>query len=483
MTGAETHARIYTREVFQTEVTPAALGLRGLLDRMTDSPALRDQLAQQLGQALEAYATGYEQELARVIASFHVELSTEVAAQRILRVLAGAGSPMRALIAVVAHDADLGLAADNASVFDAMVAIQEHYGALAQLLVAGKAGDPFAAYQDVLRALAGRLAAVPADKPGAAAAPSPSAAIAARLSPAGALAFGAAQGAPDAPAAALDAWLADKPLTDELADVFRGPVRAVYALGARNVEAALAAWDRDIDAAAEAEVFSRFPFDRSSGDDLDPETLTAWLGPKRGRFAAELLPAVAGFVVQTRGWDGRAHHGAAHPCSDELCVHVPSALLARFDRLAAAADALWDDAGKPRALELSVTPRPFTLTGGGPVPELVRLTVGDQTAFYFNQRPKRTQLALDWTHDQTASLSVQLKQDGSVLLTPPAVVSSGTPWSLFHLLQQAERRGQTYTWQIKLSTSQVLTVGYDVVDPTEQVIGGRPRTVAIRRRR
>jgi len=480
--GATSHARMYTRKVFETEVAPAALGLRAVLDRLGDYPAARDQLAQLLGQALDAYATGYDQELARLIESFQVGVTSAIAAQRVLRVLSGSGSPLRALLSAVATDAALGLAGDKTSVFDAMAAVEDHYGPLAQLFVAGKAGDAFAAYQDVLRALGTQLAAPAAARPGAAAAPAPSEAFAARLSPAGVLAFATVQGAPAAPAVALDAWLADKLLTEDLVEVLRAPVRAVYALGARDVEAAIAAWDRALEAAADAELFSRFPFDRASGDDLDPQTLSAWLAPKRGRFAAELLPAMTGLVVPTQGWDGRVHHHAAQPCTgDPLCVRVPAQVLATFDRLAAAADLLWDAAGKPLALEVGVTPRPFALASAAPVPELVRLTVGETTAFYFNQRPKRSVMPVDWTRDQTASLSVQLKQDGRVLLTPPAVTAAGTPWSLFHLLQQAERRGSTYTWQIRLGPSQLLAVSYDVVDPTAEIFGA-PRPAISRRR-
>jgi hypothetical protein len=489
--GAETHARIYTREAFENEVKPAALAIHQLLDRLADRPALRDQLAQTLDKALEAYALGYEQELERVITSFRVDMSSEVAAQRILRALAGPASPMRSLVGVVAHDADLGLASGAASVFDAMASVEDHFGALAPLLAAGKSGDAFVAYQDVLRALAAELAApapAAAGKPGAATDAGPGAAFTARLSPAGTLALAVLTGAPDTPdtpLGALDAWLADKPLTDEIADVFRSPVRAAYALGAHDVEAALAAWGRDIEGAADADLFSRFPFDRGSGDDLDPQALTEWLQPKRGRFAADVLPAMAGLVVQERGFRGRTHYRPAHPCTseDDVCVRMPAALLAMLDRLGAASDLFWDDAGKPRPLEVAITPRPFTLAaGGGPLPELIRLTVGETSLFYFNQRPKRSVLALDWTHDQTAALSVQIKQDKSLSLTPPAVVAAGTPWSFFHLLQRAERRGSTYTWHVRIAPAQVLAVSYHVVDGTAQILGGTS-TVASRGRR
>lgn len=490
--GAETHARIYTREAFDHEVKPAVLATHKLLDRLADRPVLHGELAQMLQKALEGYAQGYEQELERLMTSLRIELSSEVAAQRVLRALAGPRSAMRELVRVVAHDAELGLASDKSGMFDAMTTVEDHFGGLVPLFAAGKSGDPFVAYQDVLRDLAARIGApaAVAGKPGAArpgaadaGAGAAGEALTARLSPAGSLALAAATGAADpatTPLGALDAWLADKPLTDDLAAVFRLPVRAGYQLGARDVEAALAAWDREIEASVDADLMSRFPFDRRSGDDLDPQTLTAWLHPKRGRLAADLLPAVTGLVVRARGWDGRARHRPAHPCTgDDVCVHVPPALLATLDRLAAASDLLWDDAGKPRPLEVEVTPRPFTLAAGaGPLPELVRLTVGETSVFYFNQRPKRSVLAIDWTRDQTASLSVQIKQDGSLSLTPPAVVASGTPWSLFHLLQQAERHGATYTWRVRLGPSQQLAVSYDIVDRSAQSLGGATTLVS-----
>jgi type VI secretion system protein ImpL len=184
---------------------------------------------------------------------------------------------------------------------------------------------------------------------------------------------------------------------------------------------------------------------------------------------------VAGLVERSRGWDGRWHHGSAHPCATGggVCVQVPARLLATLDRLSSAADVLWDEAGKPRPIALEVTPRPFTVSGlAGPVPELVRLSAGAADVFYFNQRPKRSRIDLDWTRDQVASLSVQVKDEGSLSLTPPALVVGGTPWSLLRLLEQADRRGSTYTFRVPLGGSRALAVSYDVVDPTGDALGG-----------
>jgi hypothetical protein len=493
--GAQTHQRVFTREAFEHDVKPTVVAVHQLLDQLANRPALHAQLAQVLDRALAAYATGYEEELERMFTSFRVSLGSETGAQRVLRALAGSRSPLRELVQAIAHDAELGLASDKTGMFDPMLEVEERFGALAGLFVAGKKGDAFVAYQDVLRDLAARLASgAPAEKPGAAAgAAGPGAAAAAltsRLSPAGALAFALASGAPDTPLAAVEAWLADKALTDDLADAFRLPVRAVYGLGARNIEAELAAWYRGLEVSVDVDLLSRFPFDRRSADDLDPQVLADWLHPKHGRLVVEVLPMLAGLVVRTRGWDGHPIHRSAHPCtsSSDVCVHVPTALLVTLDRLAATTDLLWDESGKPRPLEVEVTPRPFTVAGfGGPLPELVRMTAGDASVFYFNQRPKRTVLALDWTHDLAASLSVQIKQE-SLSLTPPAVVVTGTPWSFFHLLQQAEHHGPTYTWRMRLGPTQLLDVSYDVKDDTVGGFGGaipvgprgRSRTVVSR---
>ena len=118
-----------------------------------------------------------------------------------------------------------------------------------------------------------------------------------------------------------------------------------------------------------------------------------------------------------------------------------------------------------------MTPRPFTVAArGGPVPELVRLSAGESSVFYFNQRPRRSRVDVDWTRDQVASLSVQLEQ-GSLSLTPPALVVGGSPWSLLRLMQQAERRGATHTFRVPIDDARVLAVGYDVVDPTVEALG------------
>ncbi|HKE15786.1 MAG TPA: hypothetical protein VKB80_13010 [Kofleriaceae bacterium] len=473
--GARTRVRMCSRDAFDQTVKPAVLATVKLQGELAARPALAQRLGELLDDALDAYAVAYDQELERQFSSFAVDVTSEVGARRVLASLAGKRSPLRELVRGVAQDAALGLADDANSRFDPMLDVEERFGGLTALFQAGKGGDAFVAYQDLLRDVGEKLAA-----PAPAAAPGGADALAARVSRAGALTLGVLAGAKGSALDGLAAWEGETGLTDEQAAPFRAPLRAVLALGARDIERALATWNKELERAAGADLFSRFPFDRRAGDDVDPEAIVAWLHPKSGKLALEIDPLVAGLVQRTRTGDGRWHHASAHPCGGGgVCVEVPPRLLDTLDRLASAADVFWDEAGKPRALALEVTPRPFTaLPRGGPVPELVRLSAGAASVFYFNQRPRRSRVEIDWTRDQVASLSVQLEQKGSLSLTPPALVVGGSPWSLLRLMQQADRRGSTHTFKVPLDDSRVLAVSYDVVDPSDEVLGGTSAVAA-----
>lgn len=466
LSGARARSRIYSRAAFEQTVKPAVLATAALIERMADRPAQAQGLGQLLDEALDGYAVGYDQELERLYASFAVDVTSETAARRVLAALAGKRSPLRELVRVVAEDAALGLDDDTSGRLDPMLDSEERFGSLAALFQAGKGGEAFVGYQDILRDVGEKLAAPPAP------AGKGEGALSSRVSRAGAMALDLMAGAKGNPLDALATWEGEAGLSEEQAEPFRAPLRAVLALGARDVERALAAWNRDLERAAGAELFSRFPFDRRSPDDVDPAAIGAWLHPKSGRLTMEVAPVVASLMERSRTGDGRWHHSSAHPCgSGGVCVDVPARLLDTLDRLASAADVFWDEAGKPRPIALQVTPRPFTVAGrGGPVPELVRLSAGEASVFYFNQRPRRSRVEVDWTRDQVASLSVQLEH-GGLSLTPPALVVGGSPWSLLRLMQQADRRGATHTFRVPIDDARVLAVGYDVVDPTAAALG------------
>lgn len=479
--GASARERIYSREAFQTSVRPVAAEVRSLLDRLGDQPELRARLAESLAAALEAYADSYQKELERIFGSFRVSVSSEPGAQRVLRSLAGRRSPLRGLLQAVAADAELGLAGDASGLFDALLPIEERFGPLAAVFQAGKGGDPFTAYQDVLRNAADALGgAPPAARDGKArpragkASAGDEAGWVVGLSPAGRLALSVLSGAPDSPLDAVQAWAAGLALSHELAAPFQGPLRAVCAIGSRDIEKALGRWDAKLERSVGAELLSRFPFDRQAADDVDPGALAAWLHPKYGQLASQILPVLEGLVARERRRDGGWRHESAHPCAagrDGVCVEVPRQLLDSLDRLSAAADLFWDEAGKQRPLQMTVTPRPFVADErSGPVPELVRLSAGDASVFSFNQRPKRSVIEVDWTRDQVASLSVQVKDDGGFALTSPAIVIGGTPWSFFRLLEQAERRGSTHTFRLPLGSARVLKVSYDIADPSWEAL-------------
>jgi len=191
----------------------------------------------------------------------------------------------------------------------------------------------------------------------------------------------------------------------------------------------------------------------------NPQTLTVMAAsqarPVRRRSAAGGDRA----VVQTPRL-GRSHtpRPASRATGDDACVRVPGPLcLATFDRLAAASDLLWDDTGKPRPLEVEITPRPFTLaSGGGPLPELVRLTVEPDHRVLLQPAAQAQHARPHWTRDQTASLSVQVKQDASPLAHAACRGCQRQSVELLPPAPAGRSHGSTCTWHVRLGPSQLL---------------------------
>lgn len=489
--GARAQRWVFSREAFDGAVRPGALAVDRVIRALDLQPSEQDRLREALGAALEDYAAGYGQELGLLCASFQVTLTSDAAAQRVLRALSGRRSPLRELLRVVARNGQLGLGAEQSHLFDGLLDVEERFGGLAAAFEAGKAGEPFVAYEDILRGVLDALGETTAPGPGqrkpgpdgdpagagaATEAPGPAdAGWSSRLSPLGRIALAALAGGARSALDAVEGWIGAAALPEEVARPLRAPLHAVVALGARDVERSLARWSAEVERALDADVFGRFPFDRRAADEAEPEAVADWLHPKRGRVATAVLPQLAGVVVKRpRGLERALRHEAAHRCPDGgvgVCLEVPDALLGALDRAASFGEVLWDDTGKPRPLTVKITPRPFTLGAAeGPAPELVRLSAGDASVLYFNQRPRQTVLAVDWTKDQVSALEVQLKDDGGGTATPPALVFGETPWSFFRLLERAERRGSTYTFRLRIAPTRVIAVSYEVKDPLEVAV-------------
>jgi hypothetical protein len=465
----------FTRGAFELWVRPTTIALAAVLDRLGERPLVRERLRQQATTHLLAYAERYEAALAEVYGSFELDLASPAAARRILRALAGPASPLRELARTVAYHAAIG-ADVGAPLLAPFAPIHDRFGALAPIVDESKGDPPLVAYQDILdEALVGLDA--PAAPP-AAGAPGPA------FTPPARLTLDVLAGADKTPAGQARLWVAGAGLSPELAAPFLAPFDRLTDLGAREIEGSLDDVHHRFERSLHDAVLSRFPFAPGAEAEASLEELEAWLHPTTGRVALEVLAVLEPtFVRRTRAAGGRIVYVASQGCSEAPgCVTVPRALLDSLGRLATLADRLWDEAGKPRLLQVMVTPRPYRGDGrGGPVPELVRLTVGDDGIFYFNQRPARTALAIDWTRPHDAALALQLDASAQAL-APPAIAVAASPWSLFRLLALAERRGRVHTWRVPLDERRTIAVTFEVDDPISplfRAVRGRS-TVAAR---
>jgi hypothetical protein len=466
----------FTRGAFELWVRPTTIALAAVLDRLGERPLVRERLRQQANAHLAAYAERYEAALTEVYTSFEIDLASPAAARRILRALAGPASPLRELARTVAYHAAIGADA-GAPLLAPFAPIHDRFGALAPIVDESKGDPPLVAYQDILdEALVGLDA--PAAPPAAGAPPG------AAFTPPARLTLDVLAGADKTPAGQARLWVAGAGLSPELAVPFLAPFDRLTDLGAREIEGSLDDVHHRFERSLHDAVLSRFPFAPGADAEASLEELEAWLHPTTGRLALEVLTVLEPtFVRRTRAAGGRIVYVASQGCSDAPgCVTVPRALLDSLGRLTTLADRLWDEAGKPRPLQVTVTPRPYRGDRrGGPVPELVRLTVGDDGVFYFNQRPAPTALAIDWTRPHDAALALQLDRTGEAL-APPAIAVAASPWSLFRLLALAERRGRVHTWRVPLDGRRTIAVTFEVDDPISPLFRAArgPATVAAR---
>jgi len=124
-------------ETARTQLTEVVTGAEAQFQKLRDDKVI-DAFTKTEAQPIirAAHALGclaYDQEryddavteLERVYRSFRVEISSEVAARRVLHTLAGAASPLRELARTVAYHASLGVGVAGPPFLDPMVPIQD----------------------------------------------------------------------------------------------------------------------------------------------------------------------------------------------------------------------------------------------------------------------------------------------------------------------------------------------------------------------
>ncbi len=235
-------------------------------------------------------------------------------------------------------------------------------------------------------------------------------------------------------------WLAEVGITDELRVPFLEPFERVLDFGVPELERGLQKqWNRTWGIVGKT--FEKYPFRRKTKREVEPSEIDAF---REGGAFWQAFHDLAPFCV-LRG-DGWAQRGPlARP------LQLPPGMLRRVNLIVRLARVYFDKDGKRQPLALTVTslPLPKELDREGYV-TMSFLRGGGAAAFGFNQAPSPRAFSPTWWGADGASIGIvfgdpvlrnQLDRAPDQQLDTPA-----SPWALYHLLEKAQRVGDTYVW-------------------------------------
>lgn len=440
----------YTRATFDRTVRPVLIQLNDLLLQVSLGADERRLLEEFVYREVERYAAHYTEAIDRYYNAYGVSAQSPEAVQLLVKQMMRPDSPFKALLRVVATNTQLELDAAKVHFFQPMNDALAKYAALDRVMAdKGGGAQELDNYQAILEQLLLSLRAQPAAggaaKPGDKAAPAEAAPPVTQLSdlltPTGKTALKILQGQKDSYWQLVHDWLANVGLGSELAGPFVAPVDALYDVGLKEIQGAVAdGWNHQVVTSLN-EVLTAFPFDPASTVDATPEALTEAFHPLTGKFQ-DLRRRFVDPISQKgpAGWTWRIGAGRI--------VETPPGMYELVNHVERLGQALWDAQGKPQPLKLRVSPVPFPASESKKSAlTLVYLSSGASSLFNFNQQPVPRVVDLDWTHAQRAQVGLELTNTLTGEKTyPPAIVTRDSPWGLLHLLQQGTRDGEDWMW-------------------------------------
>jgi type VI secretion system protein ImpL len=457
-TGKATLDGRYTRQTFDKYVRPALTEFHALAPRLGEE---RGELERFVLSEVRKYARDYGSQIDSYYQSFGVRVESRESLQILLRQLLGPGSPLTELLHTVRDNTQLKLDDKQVPLFAPMNEVLAKYAPLHKVVPEQEAAatefDNYLAVLEQLRQSLGpdAVAAAPEaareekkEEKKEEAGAEDLQGLAEVLSPPGQLTLAMLRKEKGSYDALVRTWLSSVRLSGELSTPFMRPVHALHDVGSREIETTVARlWDHRILNELSG-VMRAFPFDRKSKRDVRPEELEALFHPQTGRFhqlARRFIEPVS--VRNALGWRKLDTGGSS--------LTMPSDLYETLNNVEMLTRRLWDSEGNPRPLRLTVASVPFQSdVKGGAVLTLVYLSSGTDSVLNFNQQPITKPLQIDWTRPRQARLSIEtVAPDTGGKTYPPAILSEISPWSMLHLLAQAQRDNDQWSWEFDLGPS------------------------------
>ncbi|MRG92573.1 hypothetical protein [Polyangium spumosum] len=428
---------LYTARAVNDELVPAFTKLDGALTAACVAQAQRDELARLVRDGMDQYATAYQSALFAYVQGFGFSSGSLASLRTDLQDMATPNSWFGQFWTTVAenaavdpgNDPNLMILRNALRSFDAIVALQPEKGKPVNL----------EKYYAILTPLIASLE----DGPLAAA----GAPLGDRLPLVGKLGLSLLDPDPKHPMPQVKAWLdAAKIPGGDMRRPFLLPMNQVYEYALTNVEKAVDKIYKGEIRPLAAPLWARFPFLPTAKTDAPPGEVDAVFGAKgtmRLAFNDGVAPAA-------RRSDGGAW--VAKRPLDYRAVALPKEALEAGGWLDGLLGLLWDEAGKAKALALSVRPLPLPKVERDDrvAVTMSSLSAGETTVAGFNQAPAWKPLPVIWSTSTPAVVSVEWTDLASGGKTSRSQEGTGEFWQALRLVCEAPAswRGATLSWML-----------------------------------
>ena len=456
----------YTKLAYDKYIGGMAVRLTAVLARSHVSNQLRNALNANLGEQIARYAARYRDEGVRFAQSFDVQAGSEEA----LRVAVGLmkkddkekSSNFNDFLGTLDQNTRLDAPA-TVSMLSSIHTEMMTFDAWHQVVGGGSGAPEITKYRSIMERLLedlGPPAAAGAPEPAAPAAPAArrragaSAAGAPQgdtgtetleklLTPAGRLYLAWLRGEKGSYSVLVENWLTSIRMPEDQRKAFRAPLRRLAELGRHDIERVISRMWHVAMLPSLQRVATKFPFDRATTVEASPDEIKELFHPKDGRMF-DLFRRYVEPISQISGTSVGFH---PLPTVARGGLSLPGGLYAAINASAALSTRLWDQTGNPTPIKLKVSTVRFERRAQpkegeaerASVLTLMYLNVGEGSVFNFNQQPSLVTVGFDWTKDSRSQVGIQFTDSQTKENTfPPAIVSRGTYWSLYHLLLRAK---------------------------------------------
>lgn len=421
----------YWAKTVQERVIGPMSELPRALDQACIEPAQAATLRSKLTEALGTYAREYQNALQNYYASFRFPYANLASFRSSLGTQLAAGSWFDRFWSTLVDNTRLDVSRDPE-----LRPLAEAVSPFSTLVVLQKGGQiELSKYSDVLRPYLTILEERSPSDPGPP--------LAERLSPLAKKGLSLLDPNQEAPLTQVQQVLDALGISQDLRAPFLLPAERIQSLAVSSLERAVSdLYARELAPSATA-LWQKFPFAPLGEREAAPDDVIAQLGAK-GALKAAFVNVIAPVV-------SRSPRGGYVPAKVGMRpLHVPTAALELGRWIDSVSSMLFDDAGKPKELVLSL--RSDALLRARPGDRMVAInghvTAGSSTVVAINQAPGWQKLSVGWTSPVAAQVGVSLRGQSPSDAVERTRVATGENWQILHLLCDADSlRDDSVSWQ------------------------------------